>query len=125
MSIDLESLAKKFQNYRARHPGKKVKYPLKLRKAATGLVTDLPQKTVAEELGVSQASMRVWSKRFSSREPNLKDIIPLEITPEVALPGKETEEVAVKIVCLEVKIPTSRIKETLQDVLRGMGGASC
>ena len=125
MSIEIETLAKKFESCRIKATGKKVAYPTKLRKAAASLVATQPAKTLANEFGVSTASIKAWAKAFTPNTISSDEMIPVEIGQNKEVASTTPEDVKVKIVCMEVSVPSSRLGTTLSDILGTMGASSC
>lgn len=124
MKIELESLAQKFTSCRSKSHGKKVVYPVKLRKAAASLAVDHPAKSLANQLGVSMASIKSWSKSFAPKIAE-SDLVPVEIAKKVEFPPSNPEEVKVKVIAMEVCVPSTKLAATLADIIQGMGASSC
>ena len=124
MKIERDSLIQKFQVCRSKAKGKKVVYPLKLRKAAAGLAGEQSSKSLATDLGVSVASIKSWSKAFAPAISE-KDLVPIEITGNPTLQRSADEEIKLRIVAIEANVPRSRLAGTLADIIQGMGASSC
>mgnify|MGYP003683565815 CR=1 FL=1 len=127
MKMELDELAKKFQAYRNKRPSKKPCYPPHLQKSAAELSTAMSSKDLAEALGVSRASIKVWARKHQKPEPTtVSDIIPVTISSDLgpALDLK-TSEVSVKVISMEVKVPISKLAETLNNMLTSLGGSPC
>ena len=124
MKIELESLIQKFQSCRAKTKGKKVVYPITLRKAASLLSLEHPPKILARELGVSVASIKAWSKAF---RPNVSedDLIPVDIVHQEHPVTETSDDIKVKVIAMEVSIPSAKLAGTLADIIQGMGASSC
>ena len=125
--MELDELAKKFQAYRNKRPSKKPCYPPRLQKSAAELSTAMSSKDLAEALGVSRASIKVWARKHQKPEPTtVSDIIPVTISSDLgpALDLK-TSEVSVKVISMEVKVPISKLAETLNNMLTSLGGSPC
>ena len=123
MKIERDSLIQKFQFCRSKAKGKKVVYPLKLRKAAAGLAGEQSSKSLATDLGVSVASIKAWSKAFAPVISE-KDLVPIEINGNPT-PQRSVDEIKVRIIAMEASVPSSRLAGTLADIIQGMGASSC
>ena len=87
----------------------------------------MSSKDLAEALGVSRASIKVWARKHQKPEPTtVSDIIPVTISSDLgpALDLK-TSEVSVKVISMEVKVPISKLAETLNNMLTSLGGSPC
>lgn len=123
MKIELESLIQKFEACRSKAKGKKVVYPLRLRKAVASLVDHSP-KVLATELGVSQASIKAWSKNFAPKISE-NDMLPILISKDVEPSASSSEGIKVKIIAIEVSVPSAKLEGTLADIIQGMGASPC
>ncbi|SMF83331.1 hypothetical protein [Pseudobacteriovorax antillogorgiicola] len=124
MKIELESLAPKFEASRSRAKGKRVIYPTKLRKAAAQLIEDHSHKTLANELGVSVASIKSWAKTFAPKVSE-KDLIQIESDDNTVPLQVAGDDINVKIIAMEISVPSGKLAATLTDIMRGMGASSC
>ena len=124
MKIELESLAQKFATHRSTSKSKNIIYPLKLRKQAASLALAHPVKQLAKDLGVSVVTIKSWSKSFTPQVAE-GDLVAVQI-PRPAEPTSQLrEDLKVKIIALEISLPSADLARTLADVIRGMGAQSC
>jgi transposase-like protein len=125
MKIEIESLARKFQACRIKANGKKVIYPVRLRKTAAHLAADYPVDSLARELGVSKSTVRTWINSFDTSTLSQDDLVPVEITEPQPTRPSPYKEIKVKITALEVNLPSSELAASLGDIIQGMGRQSC
>jgi hypothetical protein len=124
MKIELESLVQKFESCRTRAGKKRAIYPIKLRTSAAALLEEYSAKTLANELGVSVASIKSWSKTFAPRVSE-KDMVTVEIATKPEPISHKEQDIKVKIAVMELSVPSGKLASTLTDIMRGMGATSC
>ena len=124
MKVELESLAGRFSAFRSQSPRKKVVYPTRLRKAAASLASDHSTKELAKELGVSVATIKSWAKAFAPKISEA-DFVAVSVAEEATAIEPSSEDLKVKIVAMEMSVPSERLSDTLAKIIRGMGASSC
>ena len=124
MKIELENLSQKFAHHRSRSAGKRTIYPPRLRKLAAALSCEHSTKTLASTLGVSTASIKQWKESFAPAVTEA-DLVAVEVAETKEQPYHKTEEIKVRIITIEVSLPSSDLAKTLADVIQGIGARSC
>lgn len=121
MNTELEALAKKFESHRNKYPGRKVHYPPRLAKAASGLDYALGVKVIARSLGISDSSVLAWRKKYKKPDES-PTFIPVAIEPQSSEGSGTT---CVRIMIVEANLPTANLAATIKGLAASLGGASC
>ena len=118
MSKDqFSELSKKFEELRKTKKGKKIVYPVSLRKKTAILAQyGYPSKDLAKSFKISTASIKSWIKKYSK----VDNIVPEDIIPvQLAEDSKKSTSnpISMRVVSLELEISCGELSQTLSQIL--------
>lgn len=128
MSDNVHELAKKFESFRKKNSGKKFTYPIHLRKKAASLAQrGEKSSSLASIFGVSDASIKVWEKKFPSKSEQqiaADDFIPVQSVTDsqAGADVDENKELKMRVLSIELKGPKTLVMKSLYEVLHRLSG---